>query len=732
MTVFSNDQIADFLIHEDGEPGRRWETGTDRVISVNYSGLEPNAVPLVEAALQAWSDVTGLNFVHVQSDANINFDDEDNGAYASFSHYQSVNGNPGRMADADVNVSKTWVGLYGDELDTYSYQTYLHEIGHALGLGHSGHYNGSATYGVDNHFDNDSWQATVMSYFSQNENTTIDASYAFVVTPMIADVLAMWELYGNPANVRTSDTTYGVNSNAGGVYDQLLSFSAPVTFTIVDDGGIDTIDFSHDTLNQRVNLNDETYSDVLGLTGNMAIMRGSVIENYVAGSGDDDVTGNRADNHLQGMAGDDILRGGGGADVLDGGTGRDVLIGGTGNDVYILSDTEDTVIEGESEGEDTIGTTLQQVSLLDFENVENLYYLGQEGPTAGGFVGEGNDLNNLISGNEGSDFLYGGHGDDFLGGHGGTDALFGGTGRDYLQGGDGDDGLDGESGDDSLHGGAGVDWLYGRQGDDWLTGGSGGDALFGGAGNDELNGGAGNDSLDGGHGNDRLDGGAGVDWIYGGFGDDILHGANAGDDSTDTDALFGQEGDDVLYGGGGGDSLDGGADDDVLYGQDGVDWLFGQDGADRLEGGNDGDVLFGGAGADHLDGGAGGDSLDGGAGDDTLHGGAGVDVLFGGEGADTFLFTDKTHAEDVIRDFISGVDQVLIDLSGFGLSDALAFFSGDGLPAQIGDNTEPALYFETETKGLWLFDTSGGEETDQIKIVGLETGELTTDDIAFI
>jgi len=733
MAVFTHDQIADFLIDEDGGPGRRWDVGNGETVTVNYDALDTNSLPMVEEALVAWSQVTGLNFQYAASEADITFDDEEAGAYASFSNYVSVNGQPGQMIDADVNVSKDWVELYGNNLDTYSYQTYLHEIGHALGLGHSGHYNGSATYGEDNHYENDSWQATVMSYFSQTENTTINASYAFVVTPMIADVLAMWKLYGNPHNVRTEDTVYGLRSNAGGVYDQLLEFARPVTFNIIDDGGIDLIDFSHDLNDQRVNLNDESYSDVLGLVGNMSIMRGTIIENYVAGSGNDDITGNLADNYLLGMGGDDTLRGGAGSDRLDGGGGADVLEGGTGDDVYVLSDNEDTVVEHQSEGTDTIETSLQQLSLLDYDNVENIAYTGPDNAEATvGFLGEGNALDNTISGNSDRDFLYGGHGNDTLSGMGETDALFGGTGNDTLNGGAGDDGLDGEDGNDTLNGGQGVDWLYGRGGHDTLNGGADGDALFGGEGDDLLNADEGDDSLDGGYGDDVLNGGVGVDWLFGGFGDDVLYGATPDADSGDTDALFGQEGDDTLFGGSGGDSLDGGSGSDALFGQGGVDWLYGQAGNDSLNGGDGGDVLFGGDDNDTLIGGDGSDSIDGGSGSDTLTGGAGVDILFGGAGADIFLFSDKNDEEDVIRDFVTGVDQIMIDLVGFGISDAYDFFAGSGLPAALNDTGSSALYFETETKGLWLYDASDEEGLDQIKIAGLETGTITYDDIGYL
>ena len=727
MTAYTNDQIADFLVNQGGTEGIRWDTSSDNVITVNFSRVDPSVQHVVEAALQSWSEVTGLVFQQVDSGEDIKFDDVASGAFASRSFYSGYNGEHGRIVGVSVNVSQEWVSYYGTDIDSYLYQTYLHEIGHALGLGHAGNYDGSATYGVSNHYDNDSWQATVMSYFSQTENTSVDASYAYVITPMIADILASWDLYGNPQNVRLENTVYGVGSTAGGVYDDIVTYDRSVAFTILDDGGVDTIDFSTDRNDQRVNLNEETYSDVLGLVGNMAIMRGSVIENYVAGSGNDDVTGNAANNHLQGMAGNDTLRGGDGADRLDGGSGSDQLEGGSGDDVYVLTDGNDTIIEGASQGTDTVETTLQDMSLIGFDNVEDLVFLG-----AGGFTGEGNELDNTITGNGDRDFLYGGHGDDTLNGMDDTDALFGGTGNDVLNGGDGDDGLDGEGGNDTLNGGSGVDWLYGKDGDDVLNGGSEGDALFGGNDNDILNAGEGDDSLDGGSGNDVLRGEAGVDWLYGGFGDDTLYGGSDTVDSNDTDALFGQEGNDTLYGGGGGDSLDGGDDNDNLFGQDGVDWLYGQGGSDALFGGNDGDALFGGAGADTLDGGAGGDSLDGGSGNDTLYGGAGVDVLTGGTGADTFYFADKTDEEDIIRDFVSGVDSVLINLVGFGISEAVDFFTGDSLPAQIGSGTESVLYFETETNGLWFYDVSSDPDGELVKVAGFETGTLIASDIDFI
>ena len=61
---------------------------------------------------------------------------------------------------------RLWHGL-----NTYAFQTYIHEIGHALGLGHPGNYNGEARYPNDAEFQNDSWAMSIMSYFGQTENT---------------------------------------------------------------------------------------------------------------------------------------------------------------------------------------------------------------------------------------------------------------------------------------------------------------------------------------------------------------------------------------------------------------------------------------------------------------------------------------------------------------------------------------------------------------------------------
>lgn len=280
--------------------------------------------------------------------AQITFDDANAGTYAS----QSVSNNI--IQSAFINISDSWAGG-ANRTDGYYFQTYLHEIGHALGLGHAGNYDGNATYGTDNHYDNDSWQVSVMSYFSQTENTTVNADFAYVITPQVADILAIQALYGAPdANI--GDTVYGEGGNTGTYLDDAISLANPVTYTVFDTSGIDTFDFSDQSAHQNLDLREESYSDLAGLDGNIRIARGTVIEHGRTGTGNDTLTGNDTGNGLsagfgtdmalggagndaiRGQAGNDSLEGESGADLIEGGTGNDLIVGGDGGDLLIGDD----------------------------------------------------------------------------------------------------------------------------------------------------------------------------------------------------------------------------------------------------------------------------------------------------------------------------------------------------------------------------------------------------------
>lgn len=338
--------------------------------------------------------------------ADIAFDDERAGAYAE----TTLSGD--EIKTADINVSRDWLEDNGSDVASYGFQTYLHEIGHALGLGHPGDYRNDAEFGIHAEYANDSWQTSVMSYFSQTENPNVRASKAYAVTPMIGDVEAVRALYGSP-EVREGDTVYGFDSTAGGTLDEVTGGGRAVAFTIVDTGGRDLVNFWRTGRDQRVDLNEGEVSDVLGHRGNMTVALGTRLEDARLGWGDDDLTGTDAANTLRGGGGDDVVRGRDGDDRLHGDDGEDVLWGGDGRDR----------LEG-GDGDDDL---------------------------------RGQDGDDRLSGEDGDDRLDGGEGEDRLKGGAGDDELLGGDDKDKLKGGGGRDRLDGGEGKDKLKGGGGAD-----------------------------------------------------------------------------------------------------------------------------------------------------------------------------------------------------------------------------------------------------------------------------------
>lgn len=330
--VYSYDQIADQLVN--GYWGGDWhhfDVTQGGSLTVNITGLTAGGQTLARAALQEWTDIIGVNFKEVTTGGQIVFDDNQDGAFTTADWSNHI------TTSAAVNISTQWLADYGTILNSYSFQTYLHEIGHALGLGHAGNYNETATYPDDAVFSNDAWSTTVMSYFSQTESTYFknqNFSNDFTLTPMNGDILAMQTLYGLSTTTRTGDTVYGYGSNAGAVYN--TSVNRDAAYTIFDNGGTDTLNYAATAADELINLNPKTFSNVAGEIGNVSIGIGTVIENVNTGSGNDTIIGNGADN---------VLNAGPGNDTLDGGAGLDKMFGGLGNDTYVVRDSTDYAYE---------------------------------------------------------------------------------------------------------------------------------------------------------------------------------------------------------------------------------------------------------------------------------------------------------------------------------------------------------------------------------------------------
>jgi len=429
----------------------RWEPGVTVTFSfedrpdLDGSELTPSQKISARLALELWGDVSGLRFGEVETGGLLAFTNDTSLVYAGGGDAVPEGGLI-KHGIVWLNSSYGW-SMEAPIVGQYSFLVVVHEIGHAIGLPHPGDYaqgDGSPlTYAATAAYRQDTMQYSIMSYFYDAPSRGSDFKGSVVQTPMLDDVAALQLAYGAPTSTRLGDTTYGFNFNADRVVFNFVANPMPV-LCIVDSGGIDTLDLSGYSDTQLISLAPGSFSNVGGLTGNVSIAFGTVIENGIGGWGADTITGNDSANVLSGGPGDDRLYGGDGHDTLAGGEGAGFLRGEGGND-----------------------------SLAGGALFDDLH--GNMGDDTLHGWGDGD----WVVGGKDQDLLYGDDGGDVVLGNIGYDTCFGGDGADVIRGGQGDDLVFGEGGDD---------WLSGDRGNDTVSGGAGADTFhtFEGAGLDRV------------------------------------------------------------------------------------------------------------------------------------------------------------------------------------------------------------------------------------------------------
>lgn len=326
-------------------------------------------------ALQQWSNVANLTFVQ----ANVAY--TGTGSTAAFDWIETLeNLGDGILGQHDLPFPGTMEGNYnlatgafsgdGLALGGLGFVTFIHELGHALGLLHphldgGGGFRDYAFPGVTDPFNSGSLGLnqgifTTMSYNDGYAEVGLPLGTGFGLqsTPGAFDIAAIQLLYGANPIFQNGASLYNLpQANVVGTSWQ----------TIWDTGGSDTLSAAGAAHDAYFDLRAATLlqefggggfvSRVSGIMGGFTIANGVVIENATGGNGDDMFIGNSANNALAGGVGFDTVSyahistgvtvnlqtgvaTGNGTDTL---TFMEGAIGGAGNDTLTARNQTSTV-----------------------------------------------------------------------------------------------------------------------------------------------------------------------------------------------------------------------------------------------------------------------------------------------------------------------------------------------------------------------------------------------------
>ena len=353
------------------------------------NGLTADRKALVREVFKLYSAVLGINFQETTStgtEVDFFFRDNASGAYSS-----PAGSSYGDGVDwSEINIASSWYGS-SSQYNGYTLQTTLHEVGHSLGLGHQGNYNGTVDYATQAVYANDSWFESMMSYLPQNSSPYFNVynpvtaaagiSYSWLETPMAADWIALDAIYGPQGyGVNRSflgDTVYGVNTSitsaVSDVWNKFSTNAGLTTFTLIDGGGYDLLDVSNFGTNQVINLlpsssgsTSPSYSNIGDKVGNLTIAVGTIIEAANGGSGADTFYGNDVANTFRGNGGNDSFYDSIGSDIYYGGDNIDALFFAESVNLFTVAYNSSTsflsVAKNSSADVDLVSSDIESIS----------------------------------------------------------------------------------------------------------------------------------------------------------------------------------------------------------------------------------------------------------------------------------------------------------------------------------------------------------------------------------
>jgi len=193
-SYFSTDSYTGYgPVSGSGEP---WNGG---------SPLTATQATAARNALSTWADVANITFNEVTDSYSVAGDirfARSDAPSTAWAYYPNATANAG-----DIWFSKS--SQYDTATKgTYGYTTFIHEIGHALGLKHPHDPNVGGQQVAPS--SNETTLQSVMSYRSY-EGQSLYGGYTqdyYAYTPMLHDIAAIQYLYGANTTTRAGNTTY--------------------------------------------------------------------------------------------------------------------------------------------------------------------------------------------------------------------------------------------------------------------------------------------------------------------------------------------------------------------------------------------------------------------------------------------------------------------------------------------------------------------------------------------
>ncbi|MDP4837084.1 MAG: tandem-95 repeat protein, partial [Burkholderiales bacterium] len=311
----------------------------------NNTGFTPfneNQRSFIKSAFDYFSTIIDLKFVETKTYNNFNtivLGNNDQGGSGSAGY---MTGAPGDQAWGMFisNVHPNATSLLNPQSSSWVPQTYIHELGHVLGLKHPFGNTLPVLSDAEDNFD-----LTVMTYGSRSPGVAAPAGIQ--LQPL--DIAALQYLYGPSKAAANATTDNSYTLDAGG-----RNF-------IWDGGGIDRLDAS--SADKRLVLDLEPLTQgyfgvspgsLISNNGQVTINRGTAIEDVSATRFDDIIFGNSLDNRFFPN---------GGIDSID---GRD------GNDTVVLSiDSSESKLYRE---ENALVIVSPNGSIVRLKNVETVRY----------------------------------------------------------------------------------------------------------------------------------------------------------------------------------------------------------------------------------------------------------------------------------------------------------------------------------------------------------------------